>query len=128
MGEWEMRVISKCACWAVVAIVAGVSAARADTTYDYFYTTNQSDYDSVAPDSTVQFDVYLQEVNSDQSTNSFLASEQGLYSAGVRITLSSSSDKNPTTIVGVTPNYSSSGAPAGFDTIADASYDSASDS
>jgi hypothetical protein len=68
--------------------------------------------------------LFLQEVNSDGSTNSLLASEDGLFAAGVSATLSSSSGSGPTTITGISPN---SGSPTtGFDDVLDQSSTSTS--
>lgn len=78
------------------------SAAPAATSYSYFYTTGDQTSFSVAPGGTVTVPLFLQEVNSDQSTNSLLASEQGLYSAGISIQYIGGSPAN--TITGATAN------------------------
>lgn len=85
-------------------------SARAATTYSYFYKADQSSY-TVAPGSNLTVNLFLQEVNSDHSTNSLLASEHGLSYAGVAVHLFSGSTQ--TTITSANPNAGI--PPTGFD-------------
>ena len=104
------------ACW--------LNAAQAQTTYSYFYIGGQATYTGLTPGSTINVPLYLQEVNGDGSTNSLLASEGGLFAAGVSVAFSSSSGGVVTTITGVNPN---SGSPTtGFDDVLDQSNTSIS--
>ena len=104
------------ACW--------LNAAQAQTTYSYFYIGGQATYTGLTPGSTINVPLYLQEVNGDGSTNSLLASEGGLFAAGVSVAFSSSSGGVVTTITGVNPN---SGSPTtGFDDVLDQSNSSIS--
>jgi hypothetical protein len=106
----------------VLSICALTSSVSATTTYSYFYVAGQTSYDNVTPGSAVDVSLYLQEVNSDGSSNSLLSNEDGLFGAGVGVSQFSSSNGNPTTITGVNAN---SGSPtAGFDNVLDASYSS----
>ncbi len=100
-----------------------LSSARASvTTYNYFYVAGQATYSGVTPGSTVNVPIYLQEVNSDASTNSLLVSEDGLFGAGVSVAYNSGDAT--TTITGVSTN---SGSPTtGFDNILDQSFASSS--
>lgn len=92
-----------------------VSAAQAQTTYGYFYVAGQTTYSGVTPGSTINVPIYLEEVNSDGSTNSLLASEEGLFGAGVSVAYASGDAS--TTITGVSANSGS--PPSGFDNILD---------
>jgi hypothetical protein len=107
------------------SLVCGLNAAQAAlTTYSYFYIAGQTAYTGVSSGSTISVPLFLQEVNSDGSTNSLLASEDGLFAAGVSAAFSSSSGSSPTTIAGIGPN---SGSPTtGFDDILDQSSTSSS--
>jgi len=96
------------ACW--------LNAAHAATTYSYFYVAGQPEYD-VVPGTTVEVPLYLQEVNSDGSSNSLLASEDGLSAAGVSVSFLAASDSGPTSITGILANASS--PTSGFDYIQD---------
>lgn len=115
--------------WAFVILLGGFTgwqstAWAGPVTYDYFYVSGQASYTGVTPGSTITAVLYLQEVNSDASTNSLLTSEDGLAGAGVSVAYSSSSGGGVTTITGVSPN---SGSPTtGFDSILDQSYTSTS--
>ena len=91
------------------------SGASAATTYSYFYTAGQNSY-SEAAGSSFDVDLYLEEVNSDQSSNSLLADEHGLSAAGVNV--SQFSGDPDTTLTGATPNTGS--VPTGFDDPASA--------
>ena len=96
-----------------LALVAGLAlavSARASTTYSYFYKADQNSY-TVAPGNNLTVNLFLQEVNSDQSTNSLLASEHGLSYGGVSVHLFSGSTQ--TTITSASPNAGN--PPAGFD-------------
>ncbi|MGD1277562.1 MAG: PEP-CTERM sorting domain-containing protein [Tepidisphaeraceae bacterium] len=92
-----------------VGVFANWEKARA-TTYTYYYVADQSSY-TVAPGSVVSVPLYLQEVNSDQSSNSLLASEHGLSAAGVNVSYFSGS--TTTTITGAATNTGA--VPNGFD-------------
>lgn len=114
--------------WASVIVLGGcamsVEAARASTTYSYLYVGGQSTYTGVTPGSTIDVPLYLQETNSDGSTNSLIASEDGLAGAGLSVNFASASDSGPTTITGISPN---SGTPTtGFDDILDQTFTSGS--
>lgn len=99
------------ACWVV--------AAQAQTTYSYFYIAGQTTYENVTPGSPIDVPIYLEEVNSDGSSNSLLASEDGLFAAGTSVSQFSSSGGVTTTITGISAN---SGTPTtGFDDILDQS-------
>jgi hypothetical protein len=100
-------------------LACSLNAARASTTYSYFYISGQTSYTGINPGSPINVPLYLQEVNSDASANSLLTSEDGLFAAGVGVAFSSSSGGTATTITGVSPN---SGSPTtGFDDILDES-------
>lgn len=95
-----------------LALSAGLAmavSARA-TTYSYFYTAGQNSY-TVAPGSDLTVNLFLKEVNSDQSANSLLGSEHGLSSAGIGIQRTSGSTL--TSITSASPNFGS--VPTGFD-------------
>lgn len=104
-------------------------AQAAPTTYSYFYVAGQSSYTGVTPStltqpSTVNVSLYLEEANSDASSNSLLVNEDGLAGAGVSVTLFSSGGPNPTTITGISGN---SGSPtSGFENVTDNSFTSTS--
>lgn len=89
-----------------MALAVSVQAA----TYSYFYTADQNSY-TVAPGSNVTVNLFLQEVNSDQSSSSLLADEQGLSQAGVSVQRISGSSQ--TTITSASPNAGD--VPNGFD-------------
>lgn len=96
-----------------LALVAGLAlavSARASTTYSYFYKADQNSY-TVAPGNNLTVNLFLQEVNSDGSTNSLLADEHGLSYAGVSVQMFSGS--NQTTITSASPNTGI--PPTGFD-------------
>jgi hypothetical protein len=96
------------------------SVTWASTTYSYFYIAGQTDYTGITPGGTVNVPVYLQEVNSDESGNSLIGADDGLFSAGINASFFSSSGGNAAIFTGVTPN---SGSPTtGFDDIEDQSY------
>jgi hypothetical protein len=76
----------------LIALSAVASARADDTTYSYFYTTVQHNY-FAAPNCDLTLNIYLQEVNSDQSSNSLLQNEHGLSAADVKVSfLSGSAD------------------------------------
>jgi hypothetical protein len=96
------------------------TAQAALTSYSYFYVSGQTGYTGVTPGTSINVPVYLQEVNSDGSTNSLLANEDGLFAAGLSVAIFSSSGGGATTITGVSAN---SGIPTtGFDDILDQSF------
>jgi hypothetical protein len=100
------------------------SAQAQTTTYSYFYIAGQTSYNNVAPGTPVDVPLYLEEVNSDGSSNSLLANEDGLFAAGTGINLFSSSGGAATAITGISPN--SGTPPTGFDDILDQSSTAAS--
>ena len=103
-------------------VCCGNIAKAALTTYDYFYIGGQTAYTGVTPGSTINVPLYLEEVNSDGSTNSLLSNEDGLFAAGVSVAFFSSSGGAATTITGVSAN---AGSPTtGFDDILDQSHTS----
>ena len=100
------------AAMSMAAVLVLGSAARAfGTTYSYFYTVGPQTTYSVAPNGTVTVPLYLQEVNSDQSTDSLLANEHGLFTAGVNVAFVSGSTL--TTITAATANTGA--VPKAFD-------------
>jgi hypothetical protein len=78
--------------------------------YNYYYTAGQDSY-TLAPGSDLTVELYLQEANSDQSSNSLLGSEHGLSAAGVNVSRLSGSTL--TTLTGAAPNAGIPGS--GFD-------------
>ena len=109
--QWAIALVS------LVLLPVAASAQAIATTYSYFYIAGQSAY-TVYPDVTVNVPLYLEEVNSDQSTNSLLASESGLSAAGVSANLFSGSAAN--TIVGAAANIGP--VPTGFDDPSSAGF------
>lgn len=109
------------------AMAGGLFAthAQADTTYSYFYISNQPNYTyTVAPGTVFTVDLLLEEQNDDASSNSLLVNEDGLFGAGVSVAFSATSGGVATTITGVGAN---SGSPtSGFDDILDQSSTSSS--
>jgi hypothetical protein len=112
--HWAFTGIFGCA-----VIWAAAAQAQTPTTYSYFYIAGQTSYNNVTPGSSIDVPLYLQEVNSDGSSNSLLASEDGLFAAGTGVSQFSSSVGVATTITGISPNSGS--PPAGFDDILDQS-------
>jgi hypothetical protein len=98
-------------------LACGLLAApvRASTIYSYYYIAGQSNY-SVPAGGSVTVPLYLQEVNSDQSTNTLLGSEHGLTAAGVNVSFFSGA--STATLTAATAN--SGTVPSGFDDPASA--------
>jgi hypothetical protein len=94
----------------VIGLVAA-GQARAALSYNYFYVAGQNSYNSVTPGSAIQVPLFLEEVNSDGSSSSLLASEHGVSAAGISISLTFGT--NPTTITGIVGNGGA--VPGGFD-------------
>jgi hypothetical protein len=105
----KIKRLSNALSFAVAGYLA-TSSAQASVVYSYFYTAGQSSY-TVAPGSNVTVPIYLQEVNSDQSSSSLLASEHGLSAAGVNVSFVSGS--TGLTLTGATANTGT--PPTGFD-------------
>jgi hypothetical protein len=85
---------------------------RADITYQYI--TDQSTYNAATAGQSVTVQLLLQETLTGGST-SLLASENGLFGAGVYVTRSGSVPASPTTIAGPIA-FNLSAVPAGFAT------------
>ena len=83
-------------------LVLGSGSRAFGATYSYFYTVGPQTNYIVAPNGTVTVPLYLQEVNSDQSTDSLLANDHGLFTAGVNVEYYSGSSL--TTITAATAN------------------------
>ncbi len=102
-----------CVMLAAALGVAGMTrAAGAATSYSYNYLPGQSNY-TVPLGGSVQVNVYLQETNSDQSSNSFLNNENGLSNASLSVSPVSGTGYI-TDIVG-NPNTSNLDDGSGFD-------------
>ena len=111
-----MREIMRFACALFLGSLAcGFNAAQADT-ISYVYTAGQTTYTDVTRGSVFNVSIFLQEQNGDGSSDSLLATDYGLFGAGVRVTLKSSSDGTATTIT-----YFKANLGGGFDVASEES-------
>jgi hypothetical protein len=109
-GESKMRPIRFMIALALLGLAARQAMAQASTTYSYQYIAQQSAY-MVPTSSNLTINLYLQETNSDQSSNSLLASEHGLTAAGVQVAFTSG---NPSATI-TAANFNGGTVPTGFD-------------
>jgi hypothetical protein len=99
----------------LLGIAAQQTSAQSSTTYSYKYISQQPAY-TAAVNTPITINLYLQETNSDQSTNSLLVNEHGLTGAGIQVAFLSGNSSATFTAASV----NGGAVPTGFDADANA--------